>query len=329
NRLGADVIRLVYASLDYTSEISLGPTIFAAVSESYRKIRNTCRYMLGNLSDFDPARDAVAYPAMLEFDRFILARLERLKSEVRRAFENFAYQAAYSALSNFIVVDLSSLYIDVARDRLYCDGKTSASRRSAQTALYQILDATVRMLAPLIPFTADEIYSYVPGKTSASVHLLELQPAYPEWAEAALGEKWERLLQVRRGAMIQLEAVRKLGKIGSSLAAVVSIGSPSGFPPGPEVSDLISHHSLDLKNLLIASGLTPLDPPEAAAAINQNTSSDGGADSYPALISAPGLPPLVVVVSPAPGVKCNRCWCYFDDGGDPELCPRCRAVVRA
>ena len=126
NRIGADVLRLVYASLDYTTEIALGKTIYTAVSESYRKIRNTCRYMLGNLADFDPARDAVEPAAMLEFDRYIMARTERLKAEVLRAYEAFDYQAAYHALLNFIVVDLSSLYIDVARDRLYCAAREFA-----------------------------------------------------------------------------------------------------------------------------------------------------------------------------------------------------------
>ena len=140
-RMGADVLRLVYASLDYTSDITLGQTIFNAVSESYRKIRNTCRFVLGNLADFDPARDAVELNDMLEFDRFILARTEKLKSEVRRAYDAFEFQTAFQVMQNFIVVDLSSLYIDVARDRLYCAAEKSRERRSAQTALFHILDA--------------------------------------------------------------------------------------------------------------------------------------------------------------------------------------------
>ncbi len=313
NRLGADVIRLVYASLDYTTEISLGPTIFNAVSESYRKIRNTCRYLLGNLSDFDPARDAVEHPAMLEFDRFILSRLERLKSTVRAAFENFDYQAAYTALSNFIVVDLSSLYIDVARDRLYCDAKTSLSRRSAQTALYLILDAIVRMFATLIPFTADEIYSYLPGKTAESVHLLELQPSHPEWTDAALAAKWDRLLALRDEALKLLEAMRKAGTIGAPLEAAVRIAADAD--------------AIALKELFIVSEVEPLGPEEAAALKTESAGSDDvfSSDGYFARVS----PHATITGRRAPGVKCARCWCYFDDGGDPELCPRCRAVVRA
>ena len=122
----------------------------------------------GNLADFEPARDTVALKEMLEFDRFILARLEKLKSEVREAYDKFEFQSAYQAILNFIVVDLSSLYIDVARDRLYCAGAESRERRSAQTALFNILDTIVRMLAPLIPFTAEEVYSYLPGERLVS-----------------------------------------------------------------------------------------------------------------------------------------------------------------
>ena len=314
NRLGADVIRLVYASLDYTTEIALGPTIFSAVAESYRKVRNTCRFLLGNLFDFDPARDTVAYPAILEFDRFILARLEALKTVVRRAFDNFDFQAAYSALSNFIVVDLSSLYIDVARDRLYCDANASVSRRSAQTSLYQILDALVRMLAPLIPYTADEIYSYVPGKTAASVHLLELQPAHPEWTDSSLSAKWERLLAVRDDALKLLEAMRKAGTIGAPLEAAVAI--ESGLAADPAA----------LKELFIVSEVVALNAEEAGALKREAAGRDEvfSSDGFFARVSSAAA----LTGRRAPGVKCHRCWCYFDDGADPELCPRCRGVVR-
>src|SRR5260370_450685 len=186
NRVGADVFRLVFASVDYTSDMNVGENLFGAVSEAYRKIRNTCRYMLGNLNDFDPARDVVAPADMLEFDPFIMARTEKLKPEVPCAYEQFDFQAAYYAILNFVVIDLSSLYIDVARDRLYCSGAASRERRSAQTALYLILDTLVRMLAPLIPYTADEIYSHVPGKTADTVHLLTLHAPDPPFSAPAL-----------------------------------------------------------------------------------------------------------------------------------------------
>ncbi len=313
DRLGADVIRLVYASIDYSSEMAIGDTLFTAVSESYRKIRNTCKYILGNLADFDPARDAIAYAAMREFDRFILARLETLKSSVRRAFEDFDFQAAYSALLNFIVVDLSSLYIDVARDRLYCDGKTSAERRSAQTALHQVLDALVRMLAPLIPYTADEVYSYMPNRTEPSVHLLKLQPENPEWSDAELTARWERLLAIRGEALKLLEAMRKAGTIGAPLEAAVRLGIANDSDAGI------------LKDLFIVSDVSPLKSSEVeelrARAAGREIFADDG-------IFARVSDHVAITGRRAPGVKCLRCWCYFDDGGDPELCPRCRRVVR-
>jgi isoleucyl-tRNA synthetase len=325
-RMGADVLRLVYASLDYTTEIALGPTIYSAVAESYRKIRNTSRFVLGNLADYDPARDAVALKEMLEFDRFILARLEKLKSEVREAYEKFEFQSAYQAILNFIVVDLSSLYIDVARDRLYCSGAESRERRSAQTALFNILDTLIRMLAPLIPFTAEEVYSYLPGERLESVHLTTLNPANPSWRDEELEARWERLLRVRDEALKLLEAMRKSGTIGAPLDAQISLGVDDGSESG--LADTIKQYREELKDLFIVSEVGILSDEEAAEIRRQangveNFNIDGS------FARAAANPAIAMVGSHASGVKCARCWKYFDDGGDPELDPRCRAVVRA
>jgi isoleucyl-tRNA synthetase len=324
NRVGADVIRLVYASIDYTTEMALGPTIFNAVSESYKKIRNTCRYLLGNLGDFDVKRDLMAHGEMLEFDRFILARLERLKADIRRAYENFDYQGAYHTLLNFIVVDLSSLYIDVARDRLYCSARTSRERRSAQTALFYLLDAIVRMLAPLIPYTAEEVYEHMPAREKESVHLLELQPAHQEWIDPVLTARWDRLLKVRDEALKLLESMRKAGTIGAPLEATVSLSAGGGADK--ELTDLLAGYRDTLKDLFIVSGVEAL-PPEEAAALGREAEGreDFSSDGTFARIAAP----LTLKGKRAPGIKCRRCWCYFDDGGHPELCPRCRTVVVA
>jgi isoleucyl-tRNA synthetase len=325
-RMGADVLRLVYASLDYTAEIALGPTIFNAVAESYRKIRNTCRFVLGNLSDFDPARDTVALKEMLEFDRFILARLERLKSEVREAYERFEFQAAYHAMLNFIVVDLSSLYIDVARDRLYCAAAESRERRSAQTALFNILDTLVRMLAPLIPFTAEEVYSYLPGERGESVHLTTMLAANPAWRDEELENRWERLLRVRDEALKLLEAMRKSGMIGAPLDAAISLGVDGGSESG--LGQTIEQYREDLKDLFIVSDVGILSEAEAAelrqqAGGNENFAVDGS------FARASANPAITLVGRHASGVKCARCWKYFDDGGGEELDLRCRAVVGA
>ncbi|MGH7865109.1 MAG: isoleucine--tRNA ligase, partial [Candidatus Binataceae bacterium] len=326
NRHGADVIRLVYASIDYTSEMKLGATIFTAVSESYRKIRNTFRYLLGALAGFDFARDQVAHAEMPEFDRFLLARLERLKDHARRAYDEHDYQGAYQAILNFVVVELSSLYIDVARDRLYCSAPMARERRSAQTALYHALDTLVRLLAPLIPFTAEEVYAYVPGANQKSVHLLTFAPAHPHWRDAELEERWERLLMVRDEALKLLETMRKAGTIGAPLEASVSLAA-NGAGHGA-LGDVLAKYRHGLKELFIVSDVAMLSAAEAAelqrAAAGREDFMVNGA-----FARASANPPLLLVGRRAPGIKCQRCWCYADDGGDPELCPRCRAVVRA
>ena len=323
-RMGADVLRLVYASLDYTADIALGDKIYAAVSESYRKIRNTCRFVLGNLADFDPAVNTLALDEMLEFDRFILARTEKLKDDVRNAYEKFEFQTAYHAILNFVVVDLSSLYIDVARDRLYCSGANSRERRSAQTALFNILDTLVRMLAPLMPFTADEIYSYIPGKARESVHLETMHRAKPEWRDADLEACWDQLLKLRDEALKLLEAMRQAGTIGAPLEAAIALAPAAGSESG--LAETIERYRSQLKELFIVSDVSILGHAEAAELRNQAA----GREDYTVngnFARVASHPAITIVGRRASGTKCARCWAYFDDGGHPELDPRCRAVV--
>ncbi len=263
---------------------------------------------------------------MLEFDRFIMARTEKLKAEVARAYEEFDFQAAYYAILNFVVIDLSSLYIDVARDRLYCSGPVSRERRSAQTALYLILDTLVRMLAPLIPYTADEIYSHVPGKTADSVHLLTLRGADPRFSDAELEARWGRLLQVRDQALKVLETMRQAGTIGAPLDASLKLGVADA--ENGEFGEMLRQYRDRLKDLFIVSGVAMLADSEVAELKGKaNGQEDFKVDGMFGRISA--QPPVIVVGARAPGIKCQRCWCYYDDGGDPELDPRCREVVRA
>jgi isoleucyl-tRNA synthetase len=282
--------------------------------------------MLGNLADFEPARDAIAPAEMLEFDRFIMARTERLKAAVHGAYEEFDFQTAYQAILNFVVIDLSSLYIDVARDRLYCDAAKSRERRSAQTALYLMLDALVRMIAPLIPFTADEIYSHVPGRTASSVHLLTLIEADPRFADADLEARWDRLLQVREQALKVLETMRQAGTIGAPLDARLSLGVASPEADGWRDSLQLDHASL--KDLFIVSDVGLLTEREVAGIKSQlNGGESFNRDGKFGRLGA--QPPLIVLGEHAPGAKCQRCWRYYDDGGHPSLDPRCRAVVAA
>jgi isoleucyl-tRNA synthetase len=326
--MGADVLRLVYASLDYTADITLGQTIFSAVSESYRKIRNTCRFVLGNLADFDPARDAVDFKEMLEFDRFILARTEKLKTEVRRAYEAFEFQTAFQVMQNFIVVDLSSLYIDVARDRLYCDGEKSRERRSAQTALFSILDALVRMLAPLIPFTAEEVYGYMPGARLESVHLTTMHPANPAWRDDALEARWERLLKVRDEALKLLEAMRKAGTIGAPLDAAISLSADASSESA--LAETLKRYREELKDLFIVSNVEILGDSEAADIRRQASGrEDFALDGTGSFARAAANPAITLIGRHASGAKCARCWKYFDNAAGDTLDARCRAVVGA
>jgi isoleucyl-tRNA synthetase len=324
-RIGADVMRLVFASVDYSADMNIGETVFSTVVESYRKLRNTCRYFLGNLFDFDPA-DAVPYAEMLEFDRYALARTERLKSDLRRAYEGYDFQAAYNLLLNFTVIDLSSLYVDVVRDRLYCSGAKSRERRSAQTALYEILNALVRMLAPLIPYTADEVYSSLPGKRAASVHLLELAPPNPDWSDASLETRWNGLLEIRSEALKLLEAMRQSGTIGSPLEAKLALGVAG--PSADGLGQMLRGYRDQLKELFIVSEVSILDEAEAAKITGEANGQEAFASN--GLYGRVGVkPPLVMVGKRAPGRKCQRCWMYFDDDSDSDLDPRCRAVLQA
>jgi isoleucyl-tRNA synthetase len=325
NRVGADVFRLVFASVDYSSDMNVGENLFGAVAEAYRKIRNTCRYLLGNLFDFDPRHDAIAPAEMLEFDRYIMSRLEALKATVRRAYDNYDFQAAYQALLNFVVVDLSSLYIDVARDRLYCDAAASHPRRSAQTALHLILDALVRMLAPFIPFTADEIYSHMRSNSAESVHLLALSEPDSRFTDPPLRARWERLLAIRTEALKLLETMRQQGTIGAPLEARLSLGVTDG---DGSLNEMLSGYREGLRDLFIISQLDIMSAADTARFKSEANGDDSfSRDGYFGRASAD--PPVIIVGRRAGGRKCQRCWMYYEDDGDPELCPRCRAVVRA
>ncbi len=322
-RVGADVMRLVFASVDYAADMRVGEDLFGAVSESYRKLRNTCRYMLGNLYDFDPQRDLVETARMLEFDRFALLRLERLKQTARAAYERYDFQAVYNALVNFAVVDLSSLYIEVARDRLYCSPAASIERRSAQTALYQSLDAMVRLMAPLLPYTADEVYSHLPGRREQSVHLTQFQAPQPQWIDTGLEERWRQLLAVRGAGLKLLEAMRKAGAIGAPLEAELSLGAAA---EADGLGSMIRNYAVQLRDLLLVSELEVM-PSQRAAEIR---AAANGAESFNrdgTFAHVSQLPPLVLTGRRSDGKKCPRCWMYHHESG--ELCARCTAALAA
>src|SRR5204863_3184303 len=180
---------------DFRVDLRISREVLERAVEAYRRIRNTARFLLGNLADFDPAHAAVSRADLFELDRFVLDRLQGFVARCVRAYDAFEFHAVYHALNNFCSVDLSAIYLDVVKDRLYCEGADSAARRSAQTALYAILDALVRVMAPVLSFTAEEIWSCMPADATrpASVHLADFPRPDPELVDAALAADWERL----------------------------------------------------------------------------------------------------------------------------------------
>ena len=260
NRIGADVLRLVYASLDYTTEIALGDTVYTAVSEAYRKIRNTCRYILGNLADFDPARDAAALGRMPEFDRYILARLERLKADVRRAFDEYDFQAAYHAIINFVVVDLSSLYIDVARDRLYCAaGRFARAPLGADRALPRDRRAGADARAADPVHRRRDLLPHA-GRARGERPSADARTAASGVARRGTGSAWERLLKVRAEALKLLETMRQAGTIGAPLEAAVEIGAGAEADGG--LAETLDHRG-PAQGLFMVSRVAALPGAEA------------------------------------------------------------------
>ena len=240
---GAEVTRLMVSSVNHVEDLRIFDELFERIREAYRKIRNTARYMLGNLSNqqdpdhsrFDPDSDGVPYDQMLEIDRWILARTARLIQRCRKGYEDYQFHQVYSALYNFCTVDLSSFYLDVLKDRLYTHATRSISRRSAQTALWQVLDAFTRLIAPILPFTAEEISHDMneernPQDRPVSVHVLLFPEYIVEHDREDLLAEWDRLLEVRQLASKALEEVRQAGTIGNSLEARVTLRAGATWP---------------------------------------------------------------------------------------------------
>ncbi len=307
---GADILRLWVAAEDYRDDVRISKEILDRASEAYRRIRNTARFLLGNLVGFDPARDLVPASQLLELDRFILDRLQSLIERCRRAYDAFEFHAVYHALNNFCSVDLSALYLDIVKDRLYCEGATSLERRSGQTALHHLLEALVRIMAPVLSFTAEELWGYMPADPTrpTSVLLADFPAVDPGLRDAALAAEWETLLAVRSAVTKTLEGLRSAGTIGHSLEADVRIAAAE-----PVAAVLESHLPL-LAEIFIVSRVT-LVPRGALESLD-----------------APTLPPGVAVAAArVAGEKCPRCWNYRDDIGadprNPALCGRCASVI--
>jgi isoleucyl-tRNA synthetase len=302
--MGAEILRLWVASADYRDDIRMSKQILDGLAEGYRKIRNTLRYALGNLADFDPATDSVPDEKLLPIDRWARARMAQFVAKVRKSYEDYEFHAVYHAAIDLCAVDLSAIYFDILKDRLYTAGKSSLARRSAQTVLHSILMDLLQLLAPIMSFTCDEAYFCLPSRKEESIFLTGMPEAKPLPGDEALLAEFEKLFAVRAEAQKALEAARREKLIGSSLEAQVTLTAEG------ELGELLKKWACELPGLLIVSkaSLAPKAPEGA--------------------VKAAGLP-LQLKVERAPGQKCPRCWTYSEaiDGQHP-VCPKCTEALR-
>jgi isoleucyl-tRNA synthetase len=299
---GAEILRMWTIMVDYREDMRISDDMVKRVAEAYRKVRNTIRYLLSNLNDFDPARDAVAEEALDELDKYALARHRQVVARVLDAYETYEFHLVYHQLVQYAAADLSSFYLDVLKDRLYCDPADGGRRRSAQTVLHRIARDLCLLLAPVLPFTTDEAWPLVPGLSEPSVHLALFPPR--EKADDALLSRWAGLLDVRGEVMKALEDARAAKHVAASLEAAVVLRGPARA-----LAPLRAHEEKgrvfpgNLANLFIVSAVRLED-------------SDT---------------PLAVSVEHAPGRKCERCWTWSNAVGTlpvhPGVCERCATVL--
>ena len=306
-RHGAELLRLWVAAEDYREDVRISEEILGQLVEAYRRIRNTARFLLGNLYDFDPASDALPHARLPELERWALHRTHALLERCRAAYEAFEFHLIYHALNNFCSVDLSSFYLDVRKDRLYCERPGGPERRSTQTALFGILDVLVRLMAPLLSFTAEDIWGHMPGRERApSVFLGGLPEPPAAWRDEQLAARFERLLAVRAAVTKAIEEARQAGVVKQSSEARVVLG----VEQGDGLAELLAAQAAELPALFLTAAVTVGD--------------DGRAPASPVLAG------LRVAVERASGKKCPRCWNVRVVGGDarhPDLCARCATVV--
>ncbi len=297
---GADILRLWVASSDYKVDIRISNDILKQLSESYRKIRNTARFILGNIYDFDPAQHSVAYKDMEELDQWALMRLNQLVAKIEKAYADYEFHTMLHSIHNFCVVDMSSFYLDVTKDRMYASRPDDPSRRAGQTAMFIILDTLTRLLAPVLAFTADEIWKYLPhgpNDNPESVMLNDWPEVKPEYENEALMLKWNRILEVRDAVLKALEEARNKKLIGQSLQAKVILRADG------ELFDFLNENLQLLPTVFITSQVEVVK----------------------------GSGELEVEVVEAEGEKCERCWIYSETVGThaehPTLCTRCHSAV--
>jgi len=307
NQYGAEILRLWVSSVDYQSDVRISDAILKQVSEVYRKIRNTFRFLLGNLADFNPEENTVPFEKLREVDQFMLIRLNNLVKESLNAYNEFEFADIYHAVNNFCTVDLSSFYMDFAKDVLYIEAENNFERRAMQTVMYNCVVSLAKLLTPILPHTADEVWSHIPGVQEESAQLTDM-PEVKEFENSSeLEKKWKEFLLVRDDVLKALEEARNEKVIGKSLTAKVKLYV------NEDVKSLLNSISESLKQLFIVSGF------EVAGAYDE------------APEQALKLDKAAVVVEKADGETCERCWVVTPEVGKveehPTICPRCASVV--
>lgn len=329
--MGADILRLWVSSADYKSDVAVSPNILKQITESYRKIRNTCRYLLGNFYDFDPAKDLVPYEKLGELDRWALLKLHRLIGRVLEGYRNYEFHVVYHSVHNFCTVEMSAFYLDIIKDRVYTSAADSFERRAAQTVMYEVIQALVRLLAPILSFTAEEIWKYLPQTADkpATVQAADMPQVVEAYLDSELEARWDKILRVREDVAKVLETARQEKVIGHSLNAVVELY------PDSELGGFLTALEPELPTILITSGAVvhvPDGKSAKAKTAKGKASKAASVDSVPeSAVSGENFPNLKIVVKQAPGEKCERCWMYNEQVGKaqdhPTLCPRCADVV--
>ncbi|MEO8218612.1 MAG: isoleucine--tRNA ligase [Acidobacteriota bacterium] len=302
---GADIFRLWVSMVDYQDDIGIGNEILSRIADAYRKIRNTARFLLGNLSEFDPATDSVPWESMEDLDRWAVDRARSVFDRCRQAYESYEFHVVYHRALELCTVDLSATYLDILKDRLYVEAPDSHARRSAQTALYEIVSGLVSMLAPIIPFTSEEIYQLLPGERAASVHLTEFPSGERHGISEQKASAWKRIFALREAVTKVLEKARAAQQIGQSLEADIVLS-------GVGVDTLTGELHVDLSKVFIVSHVDLVESPDEKAEV----------------VEIEGVGSVGITMTAARGRKCGRCWNYRQEVADAgQLCERCQSVV--
>ena len=308
---GADILRLWCASVDYRDDVKISENILKQSSEAYRRVRNTARYILGNIIDFDPVKDRVEYSEMVEIDRWAVHKLEELKQKVTANYEKYEFYNLFHDIHYFTGIDMSAFYLDIIKDRLYVTSTNSLERRSAQTVMYDILISLVKMISPILSFTAEEIWSYLPedSRDAESVLLTKWIELDDNNLDSELATKWEKIGKLRGEVNKVLEVARRDKVIGHSLNAEVVL------------------YSSDESYMEFMK--TEFDKLEDIFIVSKVSLSDSATD----LTESSEIAGLFVGALKAKGEKCERCWKYSEELGTDEkyvdACPRCTEVLKA